>query len=45
MPLAARLHADVARAIANGDRDAAGRASDALIDYIEDFAKATIGID
>ena len=45
MPLAARLHADVARAIARGDRDAAGRASDALIDYIEDFARATIGID
>ena len=45
MPLAARLHADVARAIAHGDRDAAGRASDALIDYIESFARATIGID
>jgi len=45
MPLAARLHADVARAIARGDRDAAGRASDALIDYIESFARATIGID
>ncbi len=45
MPLAARLHADVARAIARGDRDAAGRASDALIDYIEDFARATIGFD
>jgi len=45
MPLAARLHADVARAVARGDRDAAGRASDALIDYIESFARATIGID
>ena len=45
MPLAARLHADVARAIARGNRDAAGRASDALIDYIESFARATIGID
>jgi len=45
MPLAARLHADVARAIARGDRDAAGRASDALVNYIEDFARATIGID
>jgi len=45
MPLAARLHADVARAVARGDGEAAGRASDALMDYIEDFARATVGID
>jgi DNA-binding GntR family transcriptional regulator len=45
MPLAARLHAEVARAIARGDGEAAGRASDALVDYIDDFARATIGID
>ncbi len=45
MPLAARLHADVARTIARGEGEAAGRASDALMDYIEDFARATIGID
>jgi len=45
MPLAARLHAEVARAIARGDGDAAGRASDALVDYIQDFARATVGID
>jgi DNA-binding GntR family transcriptional regulator len=45
MPLAARLHADVARAIARGDGEAAGRASDALVDYIQDFARATVGID
>jgi len=45
MPLAARLHADVARAIARGEGEAAGRASDALVDYIEDFARATVGID
>jgi len=45
MPLAARLHAEVARAIAYGDGEAAGRASDALVDYIDDFARATIGID
>ena len=45
MPLAARLHAEVARAIARGDGDAASRASDALVDYIEDFARATVGID
>jgi DNA-binding GntR family transcriptional regulator len=45
MPLAARLHAEVARAIARGDGEAAGRASDALLDYIENFARATVGID
>ena len=45
MPLAARLHANVARAIARGDAEAAGRASDALVGYIEDFARATVGID
>jgi DNA-binding GntR family transcriptional regulator len=45
MPLAARLHADVARAIARGEGEAAGSASDALVDYIEDFARATVGID
>jgi DNA-binding GntR family transcriptional regulator len=45
MPLAARLHADVARAVARGDGGEAGRASDALVDYIEDFARATVGID
>jgi len=45
MPLAARLHAEVARAIALGDGEAAGRASDALLAYIEDFARATVGID
>ena len=45
MPLAARLHADVARAIARRDGEAAGHASDALVDYIEAFARATVGID
>ncbi|MGH7123806.1 MAG: GntR family transcriptional regulator [Stellaceae bacterium] len=45
MPLAARLHAEVARAIARGDGEAAGRASDDLVSYIEDFARATVGID
>lgn len=45
MPLAARLHAEVARAIARGDGEAAGRASDDLVRYIEDFARATVGID
>jgi DNA-binding GntR family transcriptional regulator len=43
LPLAARLHASIARAIAAGDADAAGQSSDALVDYIRAFARATIG--
>jgi DNA-binding GntR family transcriptional regulator len=43
LPLAARLHAALARAIADADQDAAWRSSDALVDYIQAFARATIG--
>jgi DNA-binding GntR family transcriptional regulator len=43
LPLAARLHAAIARAIEASDADGAGRASDALVDYIQTFARATIG--
>jgi DNA-binding GntR family transcriptional regulator len=43
LPLAARLHATIARAVADGNQDAAGRSSDALVDYIQAFARATIG--
>jgi DNA-binding GntR family transcriptional regulator len=43
LPLAARLHASIARSIADGDQDAAGQGSDALVDYIRAFARATIG--
>jgi DNA-binding GntR family transcriptional regulator len=42
LPLAARLHAEVARAIAASDQDAAATASDRLMDYIEDFTRAAI---
>jgi DNA-binding GntR family transcriptional regulator len=42
MPLAAKLHAAVARAIAKGDARAAAAASDRLIDYIEDFTRSTV---
>jgi DNA-binding GntR family transcriptional regulator len=42
LPLAARLHATIARAIADGDPDTAGESSDALVDYIQAFARATI---
>jgi len=41
LPLAARLHAEVARAVASGEAAAAAAASDRLIDYIEAFARAT----
>src|SRR5690349_1937789 len=42
LPLAARLHADVAEAVAERRVDAAGAASDSLIDYIESFARSTL---
>lgn len=42
LPLCARLHADLARSIAEGDPDEAGRASDRLIDYVEEFTRATL---
>jgi DNA-binding GntR family transcriptional regulator len=45
LPLAARLHADVARAVAQGDEDGAAAASDRLVDYIEAFARATLDSD
>jgi DNA-binding GntR family transcriptional regulator len=41
MPLAAKLHAAAARAIAKGDGAAAAKASDALVDYIEAFTRST----
>ena len=42
LPLAARLHADIARAIAGGDKERAAKASDRLMDYIEAFTRATL---
>ncbi len=42
LPLAARLHADIARAIAGADKERAARASDRLMDYIEAFTRATL---
>jgi DNA-binding GntR family transcriptional regulator len=43
LPLTARLHATIARAIAEGAGDAAAHASDALVDYIETVARRAIG--
>jgi DNA-binding GntR family transcriptional regulator len=42
LPLAATLHAALADAIGGRDRAAAAQASDALISYIESFARKTI---
>lgn len=42
LPLAARLHAEIARTISHGDQAAAAAASDALLDYIESFTRATL---
>jgi len=38
----ARLHKAVAEAISRGDEDAAGQASDDLIDYMAEFTRASI---
>ncbi len=45
MPLIAKLHADIARAIAAGDEERAARASDRLLDQIENFTRETVGSD
>lgn len=42
LPLAARLHAEVAEAVAKRDREAAEAAATRLVDYIEDFARKTL---
>jgi DNA-binding GntR family transcriptional regulator len=42
LPLSARLHAEVAEAIAKRSPEAAAKASDRLIDYIESFTRKTI---
>jgi DNA-binding GntR family transcriptional regulator len=42
LPLSARLHAEVAEAISKRNPDAASKASDRLIDYIESFTRKTI---
>lgn len=43
LPLTARLHASVARAIAQGDVEGAAAASDKLVGYIQEFARKSIG--
>ncbi len=45
LPQAARLHANLALAIAAGDADEAAASSDRLLDYIEAFTRATVTAD
>ena len=45
LPETARLHADTARAIADGDEAGAAKALDALLDSIESFTRATVSTD
>jgi DNA-binding GntR family transcriptional regulator len=44
LPLCARLHATQARAIAEGDSEAAARSTDKLMDYVESFTRATVAV-
>jgi DNA-binding GntR family transcriptional regulator len=45
MPEMAKLHADIARAIAAGNEQKAGTATDRLIDKISAFTRGTVGAD
>jgi len=45
MPLTAKLHADIARAIAARDEKRAADASDKLLDNIEKFTRDTVSTD
>ena len=45
MPATAKLHGDIARAIADGDEERAAKASDKLLDAIEKFTRDTVGSD
>jgi DNA-binding GntR family transcriptional regulator len=44
MPETAKLHADIARAIAQADGEEAGAAVDRLLDNIQAFTRATLGV-
>lgn len=45
MPLTAKLHADIARAIADEDEERAAKATDRLLDVIEKFTRDTVNTD
>jgi DNA-binding GntR family transcriptional regulator len=44
LPKCARLHADEARAIAKGNAQRAIAAAEKLMDYVESFTRATVGV-
>jgi DNA-binding GntR family transcriptional regulator len=44
-PATAKLHGDIARAIADGDEERAAKASDRLLDAIEKFTRDTVASD
>jgi DNA-binding GntR family transcriptional regulator len=44
LPLCARLHANQARAMAEGHAEAAARASDKLMDYVGNFTRGTVSV-
>ena len=44
MPLTAKLHADIARAIADGEEENAAQATDKLLDVIEKFTRDTTDV-
>jgi DNA-binding GntR family transcriptional regulator len=44
LPKCARLHADEARAIAKGNAQRAMAAAEKLMDYVETFTRATVGV-
>ncbi len=45
MPVTAKLHANIARAVARSDSGAAAAATDALLDNIEAFTRSTVSTD
>jgi len=45
LPETAKLHADIARAVAKGDAEAAARATDRLLDMIQSFTRNTVTAD
>jgi DNA-binding GntR family transcriptional regulator len=45
MPLTAKLHADIARAIADQDEERAAKATDKLLDAIEKFTRDSVSTD
>jgi DNA-binding GntR family transcriptional regulator len=45
MPETAKLHADIARAVARGDERGAAAATDRLLDLVKSFTRATVSAD